>query len=153
MNPPVLASYSSTADQALTGGGSAQALTLNTTNFNSGTVLSGNSIFVASQGNYAINFAVQLQNTSASVSSSVFVFLKKNGTAAGNNVANSSCFTTVPANTGSVAISPQFILQLNAGDFIQVWISGPNTINVNANAASGTVPAAPSVIVNITQIR
>jgi hypothetical protein len=153
INPPVLASYSSSADQALTGGGSAQALTLNTTNFNSGTVLSGNSIFVASQGNYAINFAVQLQNTSASASASVFVFLKKNGTAAGNNVANSSCFTTVPANTSSVAISPQIILQLNAGDFIQLWISGPGTINTNATSASGTVPASPSVVVNIAQIR
>ena len=153
INPSVIASYSSSADQALTGGGSAQALTLNTTNFNSGTVLSGNSIFVASQGTYAINFAVQLQNTSASVSSSVFVFLKKNGTAAGNNVANSSCFTTVPANTGSVAISPQIIVPLNAGDFIQLWISGPATINTNATAASGTVPASPSVVVNLTQIR
>jgi hypothetical protein len=153
INPSVLASYSSSLDQAIVSGSVPQALTLNTTNFNSGTVLSGNSIFVASQGNYAINFAVQLQNTSASVVASAFVFLKKNGTAAGNNVANSSCFTTVPVNTGSVAISPQIILQLNAGDFIQLWISAPTVVNVNAAGASATVPASPSVIVNITQIR
>ena len=149
INPPVLASYSSSADQAVLSGGVAQQLTLNTTNFNSGTVLSSNSIFVASQGNYAINFAGQFQNTSATVTASVFMFLKKNGT----NVANSTCFASVPPITGSVAVSPQIIVPMNSGDNIQVWFSAPATINANAVAATVSVPASPSVIVNITQIR
>jgi hypothetical protein len=149
INPPVLASYSSSIDQGIVSGSTPQQMTLNTTNFNNGTVLSSNSIFVASQGNYAINFAGQFQNTSGSGNASVFMFLKKNGT----NVANSACFTSVPANTSSVAVSPQIIVQLNAGDNIQVWFSAPGLINANAVNATASVPASPSVIVNISQIR
>jgi hypothetical protein len=149
INPYVLASYSSSIDQSITSGGTPQILALNTTNFNSGTLLSANSIFVASQGDYAINFAGQFQNTSGSGTASVFMFLKKNGT----NIANSSCFTSVPANTSSVAVSPQIIVQLNAGDNIQVWFSGPGLINANASPGTASIPASPSVIVNITQVR
>jgi hypothetical protein len=149
INPYVLASYSSSIDQSITLGGTPQILALNTTNFNSGTVLSANSIIVASQGDYAINFAGQFQNTSATVTASVFMFLKKNGT----NVTNSSCFTTVPPNTSSVAVSPQIIVQLNAGDNIQVWFSGPLLINANASPGSASIPASPSVIINVAQVR
>ena len=42
---------------------------------------------------------------------------------------------------------------MNSGDYIEVWMNGPITLTANALAASGTVPAAQSVLLNIAQIR
>jgi hypothetical protein len=156
-DPPVLASYSSDADQPIAVGGTPQVMTLNTTNFNQGTTLTGATgatgtythIMVNSSGNYAINYAATMQNSSAT-SVSANLFLKKNGAL----VANSGSIFTAPANLVNVQVSPQSILAINAGDHIGVYFNGGSTtVFANAAPATSNTPATPSVIINIAQIR
>lgn len=149
IDPPVLGTYSSSIDQTIAVGSTPQALTFNTSQNYHGTLLvAGTRIYVGSQGNYAINYACQLQNTGA-LSIFTQTFLKKNG----NLVANSAANATITTTTAYLQTSPQIIVQMNSGDYIEVWMNGPVTLSINALAASGTVPASPSVLLNIAQIR
>ena len=150
INPTVSGSYSSTLDQAIVTGGTPQVMTLNTTNVQQGTLLVGTRVYVSAQGNYAVNYAVQLQNTSASVATVTQTFLKKNGTA----VTNSCATATAPISTGFLQTSPQMIVAMNAGDYVEVWFNAANAvITANANLGSVLLPASPSVIINVVQIR
>lgn len=149
IDPPVLGTYSSSIDQTIAVGSTPQALTFNTSQNYHGTLLvAGTRVYVGSQGNYQVNYQCQLQNTSG-LSIFAQTFLKKNG----NLVANSTSNSTITTTTAYLHQSPQIIVQMNAGDYIEVWINGPVTLTANAQAASGTVPAAPSVLLNIAQIR
>ena len=155
ITPPVMASYSSTQDQTIAVANTPQVMTLDTTNYNQGTTLTGptgtnTQIYVTSQGVYQINFTAQLQNTSSTNQAFTQTFLKKNGT----NVANSCSSATIPITFAYLQISPQIIVEMNAGDYIETWFSADrNTVLANALAGSGTIPASPGVMVNITQIR
>jgi hypothetical protein len=149
----VIASYSSSIDQAIVAGGTPQVMTLNTTNFNQGTTLTGptgtnTQIYVTSQGKYQINYTVQLQNNSASNQALTRTFLKKNGAL----LTNSSSAATALAGIRFLHTSPQIIVEMNAGDYIEVWFNGNTSIFANASTNAG-IPASPSVIINITQIR
>jgi hypothetical protein len=130
-------------------------MTFNTTNFNQGPTLTGatgdnnTQIYVNSSGNFAINYAVTLNNNSASVVGGANVFLKKNGVL----VANTGTFTNIPVSVFNTQVSPQAILAISAGEYIEVWFSGQTTISANAINATGSTPATPSVIINLVQIR
>jgi hypothetical protein len=155
ITPPVMASYSSSVDQSIVTANTPQVMTLDTTNYNQGTTLTGptgtdTQIYVSSQGIYQINFTAQLQNTSSTFQVSTQIFLKKNGT----NVANSCSTATIPITFAYLQVSPQMIVEMNAGDYIETWFSADRTtIIANALTGSGTVPTSPSVMVNLTQIR
>ena len=85
IQPPGLACYSSTTDQPILVTGTPQALTYNTTQFNQGTTLvSGSRVYVNSQGNYALNYSVELQHSSLGVAQIATTFLKKNGATIAN---------------------------------------------------------------------
>jgi hypothetical protein len=149
IDPPVLGTYSSSIDQTIAVGSTPQALTFNTSQNYHGTLLvAGTRVYVGSQGNYQVNYQCQLQNTSG-LSIFAQTFLKKNG----SSVANSTSNSTITTTTAYLHQSPQLIVQMNSGDYIEVWMTGPVTLAANALAASGTVPAAPSVLLNIAQIR
>ena len=152
---PVIASYSSSEDQAIVAGNTPQIMTFNTTNFNQGTTLTGptgtnTQIYVTSQGKYHINYAVQLRSNSVSIQTLTRTFLKKNGAL----VTNSGSAATALVNTNFIHTSPQIIMEMNANDYIEVWfLAGNAIITANAQAGSGGAPDSPSVILNITQIR
>jgi len=149
INPPGLASYSSTNDQAISVAGTPQALTLNTTQFNQGTtLLSGSRVYANAQGNYQINYAIELTNI-GSTSNLVTAFLKKNGSL----IANTGIQTTVASGV-QLPLTNQNIVALNAGDYVELWFSSAgNGTSANATAAVGAFPAIPSVLFNITAIR
>jgi hypothetical protein len=129
--------------------GTPQALTLNTSqNFHGTLLLAGSRVYVGSSGNYLINYAATLINSSASAITGN-IFLRKNGT----TVANTGSLVTVPASNVNTAVSPQAIVQMNGQDYIEVWMTGPLTLSANATGASGITAATPSVVLNITQIR
>jgi hypothetical protein len=149
IDPPVLGTYSSSIDQTMAVSSTPQALTFNTSQNYHGTLLvAGTRIYVGSQGNYAINYACQLQNTSG-ISIFTQTFLKKNGALVANSTANSTITTT----TAYLHQSPQIIVQMNGGDYIEVWMNGTTSLSINSQPATGTVPASPSVLLNIAQIR
>jgi hypothetical protein len=149
IDPPVLGSYSSSIDQAMVAANTPQALTFNTSqNFHGTLLVAGSRIYVGSNGNFQINYAATLINSSAAAISGN-IFLRKNGT----TVANTGSVVTVPATNVNTAVSPQAIVSMNSGDYIEVWMTGPLTLSANATGAVGVAAATPSVILNITQIR
>jgi hypothetical protein len=149
IDPPGLASYSSTADQAIAVAGTPQALTYNTTLFNQGTTLVASSrIYVSAQGNYQLNYTIQLLNGAGS-NHDVTTFLKKNGT----TIANTG--SEVSLDSGDdLFISKTNIVSLNIGDYVEVFFNATSTnVSANAIASAGGLPAIPSVVFNLTQIR
>jgi hypothetical protein len=150
INPPVLASYSSSIDQSVAVPATFQALTFNTTLFNQGTTLLLNSrVYVNAGGNYALNYIIQLINTSGG-SQEVTSFLKKNGAI----IANTGSNWTIEHNN-NMSVSKENIVALNAGDYVEVFFTA-TTVGVAANATGpvGIVaPAIPSVVFNIKQFR
>jgi hypothetical protein len=149
IQPPGLASYSSTNDQAISVAGTPQALTFNTTQFNQGTTLTaGSRIYANAQGNYSVSYIINILNIGI-VINRVTTFLKKNGT----TIANTGAQNVILVN-GEVAISMENVVSLNAGDYLEVFFNaGGNGISANATAAAGALPAIPSVTCNIKQFR
>jgi hypothetical protein len=146
INPPVMGAYSKSNDQTIAAANTPVAIVFNTTQFQQGTSLSSTRVTVAASGNYQVNYQVQ---TTASVAAIVTTFLSKNGTAIINT---GSQYTS---GTGSQAqTSPQFIISLNAGDYIELFINS-NTLgtSVNSTAGAGSLPAIPGAIITVTQIR
>jgi hypothetical protein len=150
IDPVGLASYSSTADQAIAVTGTPQALTYNTTLLNQGTTLVANSrIYVSAQGNYQLNYSVELLHTGLGLTQTATTFLKKNGT----TIANSGRQWSIPSGSFQNAVTAQFIVALNIGDYLELFLNGDTSLSANATAAAGALPAIPSVVFNLTQIR
>jgi hypothetical protein len=150
INPPGLACYSSTADQVIAVSGTPQALTYTTTQFNQGTTLLANSrVYANAQGNYALNYSVELQHTGGGATQTATIFLKKNGT----TIANTGRQWSIASGSIQIAASAEFVIALNAGDYVEVFFSGDTSLSANATAAAGALPAVPSVVFNIKQFR
>lgn len=150
IDPPGLASYSSTADQVIAVSGTPQALTYNTTLLNQGTTLVANSrIYVSAQGNYQLNYKVELQHSGAGATQIATTFLKKNGT----TIANTGSQWSIPSASFQNAASATYIISLNIGDYVEVFFNGDTSLSANATASAGALPAIPSVVFNLTQIR
>jgi hypothetical protein len=149
INPPGLASYSSTNDQAISVAGTPQALTFNTTQFNQGTTLvAPTRVYANAQGNYALLYTVQLLN-GGSGNNTVTTFLKKNGTTIANTGSQ-----WILAASAQLTVCMENVISLNAGDYVEVFFnSSGNGVSANATAAAGALPAIPSVVFNIKQFR
>jgi len=149
INPPGLATYSSTVDQPIAVSGTPQALTFNTTQFNQGTTLLLNSrVYVNAQGNYNLNYSVELQHTGGAAAQNATTFLKKNGT----TIANTGRLWTIASGSYQIAAMAEFNVALNAGDYVEVFFLGDLSLLANASVA-GPAPAVPSVVFNIKQFR
>lgn len=150
INPPGLACYSSTADQPIAITGTPQALTYTTTQFNQGTTLVASSrIYVSAQGNYALSYSVELFHTGVGINQTATTFLKKNGA----TIANTGRQWSIPSGGYQIAAPAEFVVSLNAGDYVEVFFSGDTSLSANATAAAGALPAIPSVVFNIKQFR
>lgn len=150
INPPGLATYSSTADQVIAVSGTPQALTYNTTQFNNGTTLVSNSrVYVTAQGNYNLNYSVELSHAGVGAIQTATTFLKKNGT----TIANTGRQWSIASIGYQIAAMAEFTVSLNAGDYVEVFFSGDTSLSANATAAAGALPAIPSVVFNVKQFR
>jgi hypothetical protein len=150
IDPPGLASYSSSIDQAIAVAGTPQALTFNTTQFNQGTTLLLSSrVYANAQGNYAVNYSVELQHTGGGATQTATIFLKKNGT----TIANTGRQWSISSGSFQIAAAAEFVVALSAGDYVEVFFSGDTSLSANATAAAGALPAVPSVVFNIKQFR
>jgi hypothetical protein len=150
INPPGLACYSSTADQVIAVSGTPQALTYTTTQFNQGTTLLASSrVYANAQGNYALSYSVELLHSGIGVTQTATIFLKKNGT----TIANTGRQWSIASGSIQIAASAEFVIALNAGDYVEVFFSGDTSLSANATAAAGALPAVPSVVFNIKQFR
>ena len=144
-------SFDATADQTLAAIDTATAITLNNT-------LSSNGIsrgtptsrLVVEQAGF-YNLAASLQLTSNSSSAkNVYFWLRKNG----SNVADSTRVITVNINGGLVPISLNYTVSLQATDYVELyWAADSTAVILDARAATAFAPAAPAVLVAMTQVQ
>lgn len=133
------------------------AITLNATSYHNlidiGTPTSR--VVVTNAGTYNITFSVQFTNTSTTGEDDVLVWLK---TSAGN-IAYSASHLTINKRHGGVdgtaLMTVDFYQQLAAGAYFELyWLSksGLASISTIPSSASPSYPAAPGVILTVSQI-
>jgi len=116
-------------------------------------IVSGNRVTVERTGIYNIQFSLQLTNTAAQASS-VQIWFRHNTV----DEPNSNSAVSVPAKHGSVngglIAAWNFLVEMNGGDFIQLyWWNEAATVSMPSVVAptSPARPAIPSVILSVVE--
>lgn len=105
-------------------------------------------IYVAQAGLYNIACSVQITSTNSS-QKSVWVWLRLNGT---TDFPNSARVASITLNNGYVVVTLNEVASLLAGDFIEVMYAADSTnVSIATVAATAFAPAAPAVILAVTQ--
>jgi filamentous hemagglutinin len=128
--------------------GVSQSVNFEVTDISEGvSVVSNSRITLANSGTYSITFSAQLKEIGGT--DSIYLWLKKNGT----NVANTGTKTVVRNNDENI-MTVEYIVQSSASDYYEIVFQ-----NVNGHAqlyyesASGNIPATPSIIITVKQVR
>ncbi len=143
--------FSSTADQTLAATNTATAITYNTTEISNGVTVGTptSRLVMAESGFYHIAVSAQLTSSSASAKN-IFFWLAKNGTA----IPDTTRALTLADNASYTPFSSTYDLSLVASDYIQVmWAADSTAVTLDAIAASGFAPTAPSIITVVTQVQ
>ncbi len=155
-------SFQDTTDQTATAN-TATVMTFNTTDFSNGisVVTSGGKasrLTVTQAGIYNLQFSAQFDNTD-SQEHDVSIWLRQDSSGAGVDVAGTNGIIGVPSSHGGVSghiiASWNYLVTLNANDFVEIWWSTPNTAVTMQAYAAGTSPTRPttaSVIATMTYV-
>lgn len=154
-------SFSDTTDQAATSLGDANIMAYNTTDLSNNVYVSNsNQINFRNAGTYAVQYSVQVINTTNDVQD-IDIWFRKNG----NDIALSDSRFGIPSRKSSgnpshlIAVST-FLIDVAANDYLQiVW--RPTDLGVSlehygaTTANPGTtpaIPASPSIIVTVQYV-
>ena len=147
-------SFWDTTTQTISAINTPQAITINTADAanNGVSVVSSSRVTFTNAGVYSLTFSIQFTNTSTA-NGSTQIWLRKNGT----NLADTNSHYDVPDKQGSAYSSEvftvNFVLNLAASDYIQVyWQTATTSVQLEAIAASGTYPRTPSIIFTASQV-
>ena len=103
-------------------------------------------IFVANTGVYNFQFSAQLDKTGGSASA-VYIWPRVNGV----NLADSATKIVIDGPNNEIVASWNFVLVLEAGDYFELaWQSSDTDVVIPYVAASGNIPAIPSIILTVT---
>lgn len=142
-------SYYNTSSIALTINTS-QSLGLTTVAEQTGFALTGSSneqIKATNAGTYNLQFSAQIDQ--GANSANVYLWLKKNGV----NVADTAGKVTLQSNHSTIA-AWNYISTLAINDTLEIVAqSDANNTSIGYTAASGNIPAIPSIITTITQVK
>ena len=133
--------------------GSAVPMTFNVTAMSNGVYVAETSkIYVDRSALYNFQLSVHVHNTDTQAHTFEF-WGKLNGT----NIPNSLFPYTAPSSHGGAAgeltPSQNFFLQLNAGDYIQIyWITNDANVSIEYTAATGDKPAAPAILLTVSDV-
>jgi hypothetical protein len=114
------------------------------------TYVSGTKIYVKETGDYNFFFSAMVTKTNAS-SGEIDIWIKKNG----SNLSNSNSRITLSGSSAESLLSVGFILDLKAGDYVQLAFSSPATtakIVYHSASTSPTRPAIPGIIATINLV-
>lgn len=128
----------------------AYALTFDNTEIGKGVSIGGTTshIIMSQSGLYNIVASVQITSTNAS-QKAIWVWLRLNGT---TNIPNSARLASSTLNNGYVIITLNEVYSFNSGDFIEIMYASDSTnISISTVAATAFAPAAPAVILAVTQ--
>jgi hypothetical protein len=128
----------------------AYALIFTNTEIANGVSIGGTTsqIVIAQAGLYNLACSVQITSTNSS-QKSIWVWLRKNGT---TDLPNSARVASITLNNGYVVVTLNEVASLLAGDFIEVMYAADSTnVSIATVAATAFAPAAPAVILAVTQ--
>lgn len=150
-------SYYDTTTQTAAATNTAYAMTFNSTasKINDGPLEYGvyigtptSRIYVDNTGTYNIQFSAQFVSTNSN-SKDVHIWLSVNGT----SVPDSATKITLSGASNAYVAAWNFVVSLTAGDYFELYWETTNTnVSILAAAASGNIPAIPSVILTVTSI-
>jgi hypothetical protein len=124
---------------------------LNTTSISYGIAVNNlTEITVSEDGVYTLDFSAQLHHRGGGGSGEeIDIWIAKNGVAV-----PSSATKLIVSNAKYLVASWDFMLELNANDYIEFYYRTNNaSIAIEHVPATANVPAIPSLIVNMSQIR
>jgi len=105
-------------------------------------------VYIEQAGLYNLACSVQITSTNSS-QKAVWVWLRKNGT---TDLPNSARIASITLNNGYLVVTLNNIASLLANDFIEVMYASDSTsISIATVAATAFAPAAPAVILAVTQ--
>ena len=125
------------------------SIQFNSTDYSQGVTISNNTrIVLANVGIYNIQFSAQLVDTGAG-DSIIHIWIKKNG----QNVPNSAGRIFLQANKETIASWNYVVPATSPNDYYElVWQSTDADARILYEAATGNIPAIPSIILTVTQV-
>ena len=145
---PRYGSFYDTTTQTAAAINTAYAMTFNTVDLSQGVTRGSptSRIYVDRLNVYNVQFSAQVDKTSGGVAL-VWVWLRKNGV----NVPDSAGQIRIQGNDSEILAAWNYIIQLNAGDYIELmWEVDDTSVILLAEAASAVHPSVPSVILTVT---
>jgi hypothetical protein len=145
---PRYGSFYDTTTQTAAVINTAYAMTFNTTDLSFGVTRGSptSRIYVDRPNVYNVQFSAQVDKTAGGVAL-VWVWLRKNGV----NVPDSAGQIRIQGNNAEILAAWNYILQLNAGDYIELmWEVDNTSVILLAEAASAVHPSVPSIILTVT---
>ena len=105
-------------------------------------------LVVDEAGQYSVTYSMQMASTSASTVRMWF-WVRVNGT----DVPKSAMENTLHQNGSTLVVTKSAILQLSAGDYIEVmWATNSTSGYLEAVAATAFAPATPSATISIARL-
>jgi hypothetical protein len=105
-------------------------------------------IFVAQTGVYNFQFSAQLDKSGGSASA-VYIWPRINGV----NVPDSATKVVIDGPNSEIVPAWNFVLVMEAGDYFELaWQSSDTAVFAAAEAATGNIPAIPSIILTVTWV-
>ena len=140
-----------TTDQSPASTNTEYLLTFDSTEISNGVTIGSptSRIIVPASGLYRLDANLQLTSGSSS-SKNIWVWFKKNGTA----IPNSARLVTSDLNNGYIPLAMQEPVSLAANDYIELAFAADSTaVTIDNVAATAFAPAAPAVILSVTQVQ
>ena len=105
-------------------------------------------IYVANTGVYNFQFSAQLDKTGGGASA-VYIWPKVNGV----NLPDSATKIVIDGPNSEIVAAWNFVLVLKAGDYFELaWESSDTNVVIPYVAASGNIPAIPSIILTVSWV-
>jgi hypothetical protein len=126
-----------------------QSIQFNSIDYSQGVSITNKTrIVLANVGVYNIQFSAQIVDTGAG-DSTIHLWIKKNG----QNVPNSAGRIFLKANQETIAAWNYVVSATSPNDYYElVWQSTDADAHILYQAATGNIPAIPSIILTVTQV-
>jgi hypothetical protein len=143
--------FTKTTDQTPASTNTAYALTFDNTEIAEGVSigLPASRIVMVQSGLYQFDVTVQISSSNSNAKT-VWLWFRKNGT----DIANTARLVTININNGYVPMALAEFFSLAANDYIEIMFATNDTaITVDNVAATAFAPAAPAVVLAVSQIQ
>ena len=142
--------FHTTANQTVSGANTANIVNNWVADDTNKTYLSGTKIYVEETGDYLLLFSAVISKSAANAQDA-YIWVRKNGT----DVPNSNTVVTLAGSSADSVVTVSFILDLSAGDYIELVFGGVSSTTqlvYQAAASSPTRPACPGVIATLNLV-